>query len=445
MTRTVLAFALTCSVLAASPTAGALEKRAVPDYDGRAEESTDAGDVLIWVPRIVMSPLYLVSEYVIRRPLGWLVTTAEENDWPALVIDAFTFEDGQAGVIPTVLVDFGLEAGFLTSAGLYAFWDDVIVDGNDLRFRFAYAGDDWIQLRFADRYNFDDDTRLGIFGRFDRRMDWVFAGIGPGTTTGGIGRYGEQREEAGLRFQHLFGERGFVRSQASVRNTNYFVGACCDDVSLQQRVAEGYYDEPPAFATGYMAFRQDLELALDTRAVRPGSESGVRFEANAAAGLYLGNDRPGTGWLEYGAGLGGFLDIWNNRTIGLIAQADFRKGIDDQVPFTEMTFLGGAEPMRGFVEGRLRGESAISLTLDYRWPVWVWLDGYLFYQVGNTFGEDLAGFEGGKLRQSFGLGIRPASVEDHSFELLVAFGSDTFDEGGEFTTVRVVFGTASGF
>ena len=58
------------------PPGGESPKRAVPDYSGRGEEPTTAGDVALWIPRVILSPLYFVSEYIIRRPLGWLITTA---------------------------------------------------------------------------------------------------------------------------------------------------------------------------------------------------------------------------------------------------------------------------------------------------------------------------------------------------------------------------------
>src|SRR5689334_24631168 len=58
------------------------DERAVPDYDGRGDDPTTAGDVLIWVPRVLFSPLYFVSEFIVRRPLGWLVSTAEEEEIP---------------------------------------------------------------------------------------------------------------------------------------------------------------------------------------------------------------------------------------------------------------------------------------------------------------------------------------------------------------------------
>ena len=97
-----LGFALGGRAAAADPPA----KRPIPDYDGRARK--DEQSALLWAPRILASPLYLTSEYVIRRPMGWLVTTAERDHWPAAILDFFTFGAVQkAGIIPTTLYDFG--------------------------------------------------------------------------------------------------------------------------------------------------------------------------------------------------------------------------------------------------------------------------------------------------------------------------------------------------
>src|SRR5687767_2931858 len=49
------------------------EERELPDYDGRGDDPVTAGEVFIWVPRAIFSPLYLVSEYVLRWPIGKLV------------------------------------------------------------------------------------------------------------------------------------------------------------------------------------------------------------------------------------------------------------------------------------------------------------------------------------------------------------------------------------
>jgi hypothetical protein len=114
--------------------ARAEEKREVPDYDGRGDPPTTTGDVLLWGPRIALAPPYLVSEYLLRRPLGFVITNAERSGVPILVYDFFTFgPDHNAGVFPTAFVDFG----FLPSVGLYAFWNDAFTPGHDLRLRGA--------------------------------------------------------------------------------------------------------------------------------------------------------------------------------------------------------------------------------------------------------------------------------------------------------------------
>jgi len=56
---------------------------------------------LLWVPRILLSPLYLVSEFGVRRPLGWVVTTLEKE-----VIRSSEIES-KVGLGPTLGVDLG--------------------------------------------------------------------------------------------------------------------------------------------------------------------------------------------------------------------------------------------------------------------------------------------------------------------------------------------------
>lgn len=88
--------------------ASAGDKRPLPDYDGRGGEPTTAGDVLIWIPRIILAPLYLVSEYVIRWPLGLAIGGAERAGLPQTIYDIFAFgPDHKVGIVPTGYVDFG--------------------------------------------------------------------------------------------------------------------------------------------------------------------------------------------------------------------------------------------------------------------------------------------------------------------------------------------------
>lgn len=436
--------AVVASAIAPAAAGGEGAKRAVPDYDGRGAAPTTVGDVLLWIPRVAMSPLYLVTEFVVRRPLGFLVTEAERAELPALLGRIFTFNDGKAGIVPTFMFDFGVAAGAMSSGGLYIFWDDALYDGHDLRLRAAFGGADWVTLDFSSRFGLGEAGRLALGVAWDRRKDWIFAGVGPGFGDDAVARYGEDRVTGSLDWERPLGARGWIAIGAHVASFDFFEGRCCDDPTVATRVAEGRYPSPDGFDASYTVFEPVARLALDTRASRPGDESGVRAEA--FVGTAVGLSGPSDGWVRYGADVGAYLDVYNNRTLGLRARAELVSPLDDRpVPFSELSLLGGDAPMRAFSAGRLRGESALVAVLDYRWPIWVFLDGHLFVELGNAFGADFAGLDVDALRLSFGLGVRPASQEDHPFELLVAAGTDAFGDGGAVTSLRVVFGTSSGF
>ena len=160
------------------------------------------------------------------------------------------------------------------------------------------------------------------------------------------------------------------------------------------------------------------------------------------------NDLPNRpGWVKYGATLGGYLDLYHQRVIGLSAIVDFADPLDEEgaIPFTELVSLGGVRPLRGFLENRLLDRSSAVALFEYRWPIHVLLDGTIHYALGNVFGEHLEDFDFGLLRQSLGIGFLAAGARDHTFELLVAGGTDTFDGGGEVDSFRFVLGSTAGF
>ncbi len=440
------------------------DERALPDYDGRGDEPTTAGDVLIWVPRVLMSPLYFVSEFVIRRPLGWLVTAVEEEKVVAKVFDFFTFgPDNNIGVAPTGLIDFG----FRPSVGIYFFWNEFLAENNDLRARAATWGPNWLLFNVRDRLTLWEGHELTLRGEFLRRSDRIFHGIGPesGPDTA---RYQSTSIQGGLLYEADLWRSSQLSTHATVRDVSFDAdGGDGDDPTVAQEITRGRYPTPPGMESGYTVVVQGVTAELDTRRRREpswlpeGSDyvspnaSGLRLQLRGehAAGLNTElranpNAPARNQWLKYGGTLGGYLDIaGQQRVLGLSLIADFVDPIheDTTIPFTELIGLGGERPLRGFLEGRLLGRSSAVAQFDYHWPVWVFIDGAFHYSVGNVFGERLDGFEMGKLRQSFGMGFRANSSRDHVFELLLAFGSKTFDQGGGIENVRFVLGATSGF
>lgn len=427
---------------AAAPQAPQKVKDPVPSYDGRGPEPTTTGEKLLWVPRVALLPAYVVSEYVVRRPLGWLVTTAEKNRWHARLYDFFTFgDDHQAGVVPTALFDFGLRP----SVGLYFFWDRAFADRNAIRLHTATWGRDWITATLTDRVALDSRTTFAMRGEVTRRSDGVFHGIGPNADSERT-RFSSTSMQVGPQLFVRLGAASELAAHVQVRRMTFRDGGCCDNPTLDEGIARGWFAPPPGWRESYTIVTERLDLALDSRAPRPSPGSGVRLEVHAEPAVDVSGPR--RSWVRFGGSVGGSLDLnHKQRVVSLTVGAELAEPLQKgaPIPFTELVRLGGFGPMRGFLPGRLVGRSAATATLQYTWPIWVFLDGELHASVGNVFGERLDGFALRDTRLSTGIGVRSNSRRDHALQILVAVGTNTFGAGAGVDTVRVVVGTTRGF
>jgi hypothetical protein len=426
----------------ALPPIAADDERPVPDYDGR-DEPTSAGDVLIWIPRLALSPLWLVSEFVVRRPLGFLITAAERAHVPEALLDFFTIgPDNKAGIVPIAFIDFGFDP----SVGLYGFWDDAFTDGHDLRVRASTWGDDWLAAAISDRWDLGRERRFAIEATAIRRPDHVFYGIGPSTVEHDVGRYGQTRYDGRAQLDVGLWRLSNFGVALGARSVSFHQGHYGDDPSLGDAVAAGSYPTPDGYEPGYTAIYQRMEVALDSREPVPASGSGVRIEADFEHQGDLRRD-PGAGMVRWGGGIGGFFDLSDQRrVVSLSLTASFSDPLGAApIPFTELATVGGEGSMRGFVPGRLRDRSATVASVRYRWPIWVLLDGSIQLSVGNVFGAHLQDFDPEQLRFSGAIGVESVGSPDSSLELLFGMGSETFAQGGRVESLRFAVGTNHGF
>lgn len=431
---------LAFSLVALTATAG--DKRKLPDYDGRGPPPTTAGDVLLWVPRLLLAPPYLVSEYVIRRPLGAAIAGAERAGLPGALYDFFTFgPEHNAGFAPTLFVDFG----FRPSAGLFVFWNDAVARGNDMRLQLGFWGVSWLAASFTDRIHFSCDPgdviQLEVSAL--RRPDYAFFGIGPDSTQAALARYGSDQLEARMSVDKRWWRLSTIRARTIARQVEFHRGSLGSDRVLDDEIARGAV--PPArYVEGYSLVKNELSVSLDSREARPASGSGARVEVHAAHSA----DFRGRGtWVSYGGTAGVFLDVTGrSRVLSLSSTVHFVDRIDNsEVPFTELAALGGFGPMRGFFPGRLLGQSAFVAEAAYHWPIWIWLDGLMRLEMGNAFHEHLEGLALRKMRFSAAIGVESAGLTDNPLEVLLGFGSETIETGAQIESFRLFVGTHRGF
>jgi hypothetical protein len=438
------ALAVTALLLCAPCAHGAEPKREVPDYDGRGPKPTTAGDVLLWFPRLLASPIYFTTEYVLRRPIGAFLTWAERARALQSFYDFFAFgPEHKAGFAPIAFLDFGFNPAF----GVYLFWDDALTKGNDLSFHGTTWGSDWLAGVWTDRVHLDPHTTFTFNTAAVRRPDHVFFGVGPSSLYSNLGRYGESSVDVTGTFDLKPTRVVTVQARGGVRSADFFPGYYGGDPSIEAVARSSRaYPLPDGYARGYTSVYEHVSVAIDTRRPQPENGSGIRIEADAEN---AGDLRAGSGWVRYGGAIGAFWDVTGTRRVlSLSLAAAFADPLGrNPIPFTELVAVGGDGPMRGYYPGRLLGRSSAVLTARYRWPIWMWLDGSIQAAIGNVFDAHLEGFAPGLLRFSGAIGLESSFSPTSSIEVLVGIGTETFDHQGGPTinSARFVVGSSRGF
>ena len=208
-------------------------KRPVPDYDGRGPSPARPGEVGLWVPRVVLSPLYLVSEYVLRQPLGVAIPAAEHADLPRKVYDFFTFgPEHKAGIVPVGLVEFN----FNPSVGAYAFWDDAGFKGDDLRAHAEVWPSDWLYGSLTQRVSLAgrSTAQLRLTGLLAPRQGLLringpaVAGVGPDA----VPRI--RRLDAGASYEWRYWRSSRIQTGIGVRDVSTGDGHFAGDLDVTQ-------------------------------------------------------------------------------------------------------------------------------------------------------------------------------------------------------------------
>ncbi|HEX2870524.1 MAG TPA: hypothetical protein VHP33_04695 [Polyangiaceae bacterium] len=435
--------------------------RPLPAYSGRPAR-TSASQVAWWIPRVALFPLYVVSEYAVRRPVGALVTLAEKHHLRQRWYEFFTLDDaGTVGLFPTGQIDLGLRP----RAGLYFVWLDALGQ-SDLKLHVTTGGlEAWaVNALLLEPLRSHEELRWTF--DYSRRPDGVFYGLGHHVQDRAA-RYREQRFHGRVSYRWHQGQLSFSANVGLLSATFDGSHEELGDESLEQAIAKGIVTAPPALAGGILAFYSGLAARVDTRPPRPPpaarsvqelalrSGSGVSAEVHASHYGGLQGTRATVEerlrfpqWLRYGTSLAGAVDLTGTeRTLQLETSVELVEPlpVDNPIPFTEQVSLGGAHPLRAFAGGRLIDQSAAVATLSYSWPIWPVLDGNLHYSIGNVFDRHFKGFQPDDLRSSFGIGMASVGSFDHPFEMLIAFGTKPLREGGSIETFRFVVGTRAGF
>jgi len=398
-------------------------------YRGR-ENPTTAAEGLAWIPRVLFFPAFLVTEYGVRIPIYKAAEFVDRKHVVPIVQKIFN-PHPQFFWSPTISLDLGA----ITFVGVQARFEDVGVEGHQIKLAAAFGGTEAWRVKGQDRWQLGDNAFVGIRGAFEKRWDRPFFGFGPYS-------------------------RDFRTNFALARGDAFLFGGVEAGNHFRLQLAPGYRQERTskggnpsieviAFPEDIPAYGEELHLAvamldlkLDSR-TEADDNGGVRLLANGTyARDVLNRDRA---FLTLEADLEAAVEVsYPDRVLAArLYAADTVPLGDDPIPFTHLPMLGGPNH-HGFVWARFRDESAVMAEARYRYPIAYYMDAQLSASAGNVFARHFEDFDLGALTASLGAGLRTRRIGPAPIELTFAVGTSRFDERFAVESFRVYFSTTDG-
>jgi hypothetical protein len=363
--------------------------------DGRGP---DAAARALTVPRAVLWVPRLAS-----RALFWPVLQAggfvESHHLPGWYEAILTSDDGLVGVRPVL----HYSTGFLPSGGLRAFYRRLPA-GSGVGAAFQTAG----PAVLLGELDVAGPTWSGVMlrGVFSRRSDRLYAGIGPNSEAElaargeGLSRFGSDIFLAELRWAHALPARFVAGAHADLQRRDYRG----TDVRGGPPVGD-LYDPAliPGFGGGLRVAHAGATIVWDARD-HDRDGSGVSAMVDATVGQGLAGDA--SRHIMTSAEVVGSLGDLDRAVIVRGRAAAVRRLSDAPVPFEELVLPAGPLGLRGFAEGRFRGESGVVASAEYRWYIASRVDASLFTDVGTVAGPGFSGLGQARWFPDFGVGLR---------------------------------------
>lgn len=151
----------------------------------------------------------------------------------------------------------------------------------------------------------------------------------------------------------------------------------------------------------------------------------------AFGGLARGLDGSPVAYARYGLDAFRYFDLYGgDRVLIVRGRLEGVEGADDQIPFTDLPRLGGTTLLRGYDRERFRDRVALLGSVEYRYPIWRQLGGFLFVDGGRVLPglADLgsAATAPQHLRPGFGGGLEVLQGERFRMRGQVAGSSEGF-------------------
>jgi hypothetical protein len=413
--------------------------------DGREAQlppGSTAGKAALYVPKQLAKgavwPLWKGADFVENHHIA---------DWYRAIL---TSDDGKVGVRP----ELNITTGLLPTIGAHFFYRRMPDDAN-LTATAVTAG----APVFFGMLSYTSPNWLGLAATasYEHRTDRVFAGTGANSESDlsamgqAVSRYGSNIARGDLGWVRELPQHFQLLAHGGIKRTDYesdnvrggpsvtssFGLAPVDCMAIGQMAPCVNPAAMPGFYSGQRVLHGGFGVGFDSRNRLRGG-SGFNAVVDATGGYGVGDDPTRdvrfTG--EFTGALAG-----TDRALLLRGYASTVSNLSDSpLPFDELVSPTGNHFLRGFLDGRFRGQSDVVATVEYRYYIAWDIDATVFSDVGTVAGETWSGIGSSQWFPDFGMGLRFYTPQGRHWEAAPNSGAQvTYAPDGGF---RLLFSLA---
>ena len=400
--------------------------------DGLPEAEATADTTAVYASRhnyLLSLPRILWTWMV--YPLGQATIYAEREELPQRAHDLFVNEAGTIGIFPQV--QLGGETG--TGGGARLFHNDLLGDEESFEALYIYSaaarqraevyyhdprlGAGGLFLELTGEYHDTDDEDATVNGVIEGRTDLEAQVEAAGASTLFEERRLDARVGLGWRSHHgpledyragftVEGRAGWARRELdSLVTVPTLLGETSTVTAsvvpgLGQTLSYGWagvriaWDDRDAAApqqqlSHSLRYQFPGRVLLEHEGLYHSFRDVYYPEGGGLAELTFDVARGGDDvqFSRLGAEVQRFRKLfWKERVLAARARLDkIFVGDDGVAPYADLPTLGGGQRLRGYHRGTYRGEGALLLALEYRWPVWDTWNAALFWEEGQVFDD----------------------------------------------------------
>ena len=127
---------------------------------------------------------------------------------------------------------------------------------------------------------------------------------------------------------------------------------------------------------------------------------------------------------EYRLDVSQYFRIWRPRHVFVLRTMwEYQQQTGTAIPFYRLAKLDVYSPLRGFGWGRFRDRGLAVFNVEYRFPVWDYLDGQFFFDTGRVFHKP-TDFSFNHFKYTGGVGLRLRTQDYFLMRAQVAYGGE---------------------